>query len=194
MNKCVVAGLIAAMALLLASCAAAPVPTTAYYTLTPVSETKSSALKARLMVEPFQIIGIYTERPLLYRRGVALTQYRYQFWAEPPALMWRDALIDGLRGHGATNVLTPETRVSADYILRSRLKRMEQVLDEGAAQAVLALEFVVADSAGRVVLSQDFDQQQKLDSDDPEDYVKAINQLAGRAFTQLNAGLRDKIR
>lgn len=194
MNKHVVAGLMTASMLLLASCAAAPVPTTAYYTLTPVSEAKPSPLKSRLMVEPFQIIGIYTERPLLYRRGVALTQYRYQFWAEPPALMWRDALIDGLRGRGAANVLTPETRVSADYILRSRLKRMEQILDEGAAQAALSLEFVLADSAGRVVLSQDFDEQQKLESDDPEDYVKAINELAGRAFSQLNAGLREKIR
>lgn len=43
------------------------------------------------------------------------------------------------------------------------MKRMEQLLDDSAAQAVLVLGSVVADSAGR-------------------------------AFTQLNAGLREKIR
>jgi uncharacterized lipoprotein YmbA len=187
--------MIVVAAWLLASCAAAPVPTNAYYTLAPLSEGKSAPLKARLMVEPFQILGIYTERPLLYRNGVALSQYRYQFWAEPPALMWRDALIDYLRNHGATNVLMPESRVSSEYVLRTRLKRVEQVLGAGGtAKALLSLEFAVADSAGKLVLTLVCEEQKALASDDPEDYVKAINELAGRAFTKLNAGLHEKLR
>lgn len=192
MSRHAVAALLAVI--LLGGCAAAPVPINAYYTLAPVVDAKPSALRARLLVEPFQMLGIYTERPLLYRRGVVLSQYRYQFWAEPPALMWRNALMDALRDAGAENVLTPEMRVNPDHTIRTRLKRMEQILDGDAAQARLALEFSVTDASDRGVLMLDFDEQQALESDNPEDYAKAINQLAGRAFMQLNAGLREKIR
>lgn len=178
--------------LLLAACASAPVPTDLYYSLTPVFETESSPLKTRLVVEPFQFGGVYAERPLLFRRGVALAQYHHQFWAESPALMWRNALIDSLRVGGAANAVTPETRVTSDYVIRARMKRMEQILDQ-ESRALLALEFAVTDAAGRNVLVIEFEEQLPLGSDEPEEYAKAINQLAGRAFAQLNAGLREKL-
>lgn len=178
--------------LLLAACASAPVPADLYYSLTPTPEAGLSPLKARLMVEPLQLGGVYAERPLLFRRGMALAQYRHQFWSESPALMWRNALIDHLRASGAANVVTPETRVVADYVIRGRIKRMEQILDQDV-QALLALEFAVTDVTGHNLLLIEFEEQQVLASDEPADYAGAINQLAGRAFAQLNADLREKL-
>lgn len=183
---------VVAGSLLLASCASAPVPADLYYSLTPASELEANPIKTRLVVESFQFGGVYAERPLLFKRGEALAQYRHQFWAESPALMWRNALIDHLRASGAANVVTPETRVAADYVIRARVKRMEQILDQDM-QALLALEFAVTDAAGHNLLIIEFEQQQALASDDPADYAKAISQLAGRAFAQLNTGLREKL-
>jgi ABC-type uncharacterized transport system auxiliary subunit len=184
--------LAAAGSLLLSACASSPVPVDMFYDLAPVSAKVALNSNAKIMVEVFQAHGIYAERSLLIRSSGALRQSSQSFWAEPPTLMLSLALVDTLRDMGLSEVFTPDSRVRPDTIIRTRIRRLELMLD-GEARSILGLEFVVSDASGRTLTTLLFEREQVLENGDFSSHVQAVNDLLGQAYTALGQELSDKL-
>lgn len=178
-------GLLGTCALLLGACASAPAPQPDVFfrlELPPVPARR--ALATRVVVEPFDAPGIYSERPLLWARGPALQQYYRHFWAEMPGLELQQALVDALRRAGASAVLTPADRVAGDLYVRSRIRRLE-LQTVGARRAILQLEFTIADVRNQPLRRVEFRRERELGDIEPQAYVAAISALAGEAFADV---------
>ena len=131
----------------LAGCASAPpVPEDHYYRLQAVYAADPSATKpfpGTIEVDRFVADGLTSERPLVYSEAGKPNQvkaYHYHFWIKPPTVMLRDELVSFLREANVTDqVVTPELRVDADYVLTGKIRHLEQVVGT-AARIVLEVE------------------------------------------------------
>lgn len=188
-GRSVLFALLAAAALALAACAAAPMPTDRYYRVDSVAEVQPLDHAPTVRVEPFDAAGLYAERQLIYRRPEAqgaFEQYRHQFWIEPPGLMLGDGLRASLhKALGESRVLGRNSRTRADFIVRPRLRRLEQLIEVGQARAAYGVDFLVTDEDNdpRFVLS--FDETQTTARDTPDQFVAAVGQLAAKANARL---------
>jgi len=142
------------MALLLSACSSEPVQPDRYYRieLPPVEAPMVEHFARVIVVVPTEVNGLLAERALLYRSGddPSLQRYPAQLWAEPPALMFAQLLVDRLRAQlGTDQVFGTADRIRPDLLVRSHLRRLESVADAaGGAEAQLALDFVVSDQNG----------------------------------------------
>ncbi len=180
--------------LLVQACSNLPAPPPDQYfrlATPPAAAAVSSAV--RIQVENVEAHGVYAERPLLYRSGgksAAAQQYRYELWAEPPAKMLRNTLVDHLRSqYGADRVWTSEARARADFVLRGRLRALDQLREGAGGRALLSLEFLVNDAEGNVVAVFEYSEEIPAASISVSDYVAALNQGLTRAYTGLGRRL-----
>lgn len=183
--------LAAVVLLALAGCSVAPAPPERYYRVEVAPAAGAASPGGRIAVESFETYGIYNERALLFRAGSgALEQYHYQFWAEPPGVMLRDALVAYLRGaYGADRVLPAGGRARGDFTLRARLRKLEH-LPGSPPQAALAVEFTVTDRDDQPRLTLAFDETAVAAGPSAEDFVAAMDQLVAKAYARLAERLR----
>lgn len=139
--------LILAAALVLAGCAADPLPEDSYYRLSaqPAVRTQSTPLLAGfLQVDSLRAPGILNERQVLYSRRDAnaqLEQYNYHVWIDPPPKLVRQFLIDGLRRANVAKLTADRLPVGPDrFRLSGRLHRFERVARGDRWFAVVAVE------------------------------------------------------
>lgn len=173
----------------LVSCASAPAQVDRYYRPTPaLPAPAASALKARIIVEPFEVHGLYSDRPLVYVDATgAYRQSNHSHWIEPPSILLAAGLLDVLRAaYGSEAAFLPEARLSGDLTIRTRLRRFERLPESVPAQALLSLEMIVSDRGGHLVGSIDFDERSPAGSTIPE-YVQAQSRLFDAACTRLLA-------
>lgn len=120
--------------LVLSACVQPEVPPDRFYRIVPPPPQPLAAplLRGTLEVDRPAANGLVANRAIVYAdsaRPNELEAYSYRFWAEPPALMLRDELVRYLRAAGvAEAVVTADMRLDADYVLISRLKRLERVV------------------------------------------------------------------
>ncbi len=133
----------------LAACAAqAPVPQDKFYRLQAVlasAPLTAPILPGVLEIERFTADGLTAGRPIVYADSSdpnQLREYHYHFWTQTPTVMLRDELVAYLRKAGvAKNIVTPEMRLEADYILSGRIRMLEQVI---GAQKGTVMELEIA--------------------------------------------------
>ena len=177
----------------------APPPDQYFHLATPASTTAAQTPtgEVRIQVETIEANGIYAERPLLFRTEglqAAIQQYRYDLWAEPPAKMLRDTLVEHLRAqYGAERVWTSEARAHADFSVRGRVRALEQLVQTGAAKAALSLEYVVSGADGEVVTVYEYKEEIPAASTTVADYVAALNQALTRAYAGLDRRLAQSV-
>jgi uncharacterized lipoprotein YmbA len=180
--------LLTCAALALVGCSVTPAPPVHYYRVEISAPASASSFAGRIVVEPFETYGIYTERPLLFRSGDAthaLEQYHYQFWAEPPAVALRDSLVVYLRGAFASaQVVQAGGRTRGDLTVHARLKRFEHLLGS-PSQAAFAVEFRVVDADDNERLQWAFDEKASAGGASVEDFVAAMDQLVAKAYSGL---------
>jgi len=130
------------VALAASACSQPEVPPDRFYRIEvaePATASQKNAIAATLVVERPDAAGPADGRPIVYidsARPNEMLEYNYHFWAEPPSIMLRDQLVDYLRRAGVANtVVTEDLRVSADYSVTGKLKRLERVV--GAAPRVI---------------------------------------------------------
>lgn len=184
--------------LLLSACSNLPAPPPdQYFRLITPPAAAVSVNAARIQVETVEAHGIYAERPLLFRengKAGATQQYRYDLWSEPPAKILRDTLVEHLRAqYGAERVWTSEARAPADFVVRGRLRALEQLLESGGVRALLSLEFVVTDAEGNVVAVSESSEEIPAASPTTADFVAALNQGLARAYTTFDQRLAQVI-
>lgn len=184
----VAAVLVAVMAT--AGCASKPPEAERFYRPTIAAPEARAKPAARLLVEPFEARGIYSDRALVTRDvGGAYRQAIGRSWVEPPSLLLGTALVDCLRAaYGADAAFLPQARVDADVTIRSTLKRFERVKGEGASgdTALLAVDFVVTARGGALLGTLEFSDSTPVASGSAE-YVAAQSQLLTRASAALLA-------
>lgn len=181
------AGCLVAAALTCA-CASAPLPVDRYYRIEVAAAPGITVAGTEpILLEPFEALGVYAERALLYQEaGPAMRQYGHQFWSEPPASMLSDALAATLRAAlGASRVHTRATRERPAIQVRPRLRKLEQVLGADGARAAYAVDFTVTDRDGRPRFVLSFDETEPAATSGPDTYVTALDVLVARANARL---------
>jgi uncharacterized lipoprotein YmbA len=185
------------VALALTACSVSPTPPERYYRVEIPATAGTASFKHQIVVEPFEVYGAYSERPLLFRsadKDSALEQYHYQYWVEPPAIMLRDSLVACLRNaFGAAQVLASGSRVRGDLIVRPRLKRFEHVTGGSGPRAAFSAEFTVTDNANNLLFVLDFNDEATAAGSSVEDYIAAMNGLVAKAYARLSERLRDAV-
>ncbi|MEO5337510.1 MAG: PqiC family protein [Magnetospirillum sp. WYHS-4] len=178
-----------------------PVPQNTFYRLqvaAPAASGAAAILPGILEVDRFVVEGLTAGRAIVYSDSAKpqeLHEYHYHLWTEPPATMLRDELVNFLRaGKAAAQVVTPEVRVSPDYMVRGRILRLERVVG-GTPGALVELEMSARKIRGDELLLLKTYKAQVVPSGDAVGEVatafgKALTDVYGRFLGDLAAAKR----
>lgn len=186
--------LAAASLLVLAACAGPAAPPDSFYRIevaAPTQRLPRPILPGVLEINRLASDGVAAERALAFSRteGGALAHYKYDFWSEPPGLLLQDRLAHYLAAAGiADKVVTPELRVLADWVLRGKVRRFEQIADR--AEVVVDLELAVVRARdGRLVLLETYTARVPAASARVEDAAQAMEKGVADIFARFLADL-----
>lgn len=172
----------------LAACGSVPTQPDRYYRPVLAAPAAHAPLPGRIVVEPFEVQGLYGDRAFVYLdRSGAYQQSSHHYWIEAPSELLASALLDTLRAaYGPESAFLPAARVGGDLHVRGRVHRFERIPDrDGAeAQARLALELVVTARGGRLLGSVDVDASLGAGHTMAE-YVAAQSVLLAQAYAKL---------
>lgn len=191
--------LLMAVALALAGCGGGggPVPQNTFYRIqvAPPPPAASPVLPGTLEVDRFMVEGLTSGRAMVYSdsaRPQELNEYHYHLWTEQPASMLRDELVSFLRAaNAAKQVVTPEVRVSPEYMVRGRVLRLERVIG-GNPGALVELEISARRIRGdELLLLKTYRAQIRPASEEMGDVVtafgKALTEVYGKFLADLAA-------
>lgn len=188
---------IALLGVLTACAAQAPVPQDKFYRLqaTPVPNSLSSpVLPGVLEVERFSADGLTAGRPIVYTDASdpnQLREYNYHFWTQPPTVMLRDELVTYLRQAGvAKNVVTPEMRLGADYVLTGRIRMLEQIV---GAKMGTAMELEIAlrnPRDGKLIFLKSYHHEAAQSSTGVASAVHSLNEALNIIYADLLADIK----
>jgi len=184
----------------LAGClgSAPPVPRDHYYRLLvpmPPESGGAMLLPGVLTVELLQADGLLRERPLLYSTGAEaaeLQQHNYHYWNDVPPRLLQDQMVTYLRRSGvASLVVTPDTRVRAEYQISGKAKRFERLVGSGGSKVVVEIEFALLRLSDYALLVVDtYSAEEPAAGDSIEDSILALNRATARVFDAFLADVR----
>ena len=184
------------MAPVLAACAQPPLPQDHFYRLTvgaPGNPLAEPRFKGTLEVGRFAADGLTAGRPLVHslsERLYELQEYHYHFWTQPPTVMLRDELVSYLRAAKVSGaVVTPEMRVSVDYVLTGKIMRLERIVGK-PSKAVIELELGLRKATGGKLIFLDTYRIEK--QSDGSGVGSAVNSL-NTALTAIYAKFVDDL-
>lgn len=193
----------AAVALVVAtasSCGGGKVPPTRYYVLDlpqAPQPAASATLAHTAVVTPFKASRMLTRDEIVYRPSrEEVGYYQYHRWAEDPREGIVASLIKQLGARGTFKTVGPfDGRTKADFILRGRLQRLEEVDFGGgvSVQVEISAELVDA-STSRVVWQGSGSGSGTVSTADVRDVVAQMSEAAGRSIEQIVAGLDRHLR
>ncbi len=175
----------------LAGCAQPPPRSDTFYRLElPAAQRlPSEATSGILEVARLDVDGVLSQRSLAYideRTPINVQSYRYEYWTDAPGMLVQSGLVDFLRQSNiARTVLTPDARATADYTLRGRIKRFEQVLAGKATKGVAEIEFTLSGRDGKLLLVKRYMAEAPAASDSPQAAIRAITEAVGKIAAEL---------
>ncbi|MCC7166673.1 MAG: membrane integrity-associated transporter subunit PqiC [Rhodospirillales bacterium] len=177
---------------ILAACAQPDIPNDQYYRLSAKAAVSvaSAARSGVIEVDRFAADGVTGERALVYSRSDSpnvLRQYHYHYWVEAPPRLIQEQVLAALReAKLAGSVVTPELRANADYRLKGRIRRFEQVLAGGTATASVEIETaLVSLRDGKVVALATYREEDRAADESPAAAVAAFDRALARLFGRL---------
>lgn len=139
-----------------------------------------------ISVAPFDADGLLRERPLVFATsdsGLSLRQHDYHHWVDVPSRMLHAQLVSFLRASGlARLVVTPDLRVTSEFEIRGRVKRLEQRLEDGRPMVTAALEFALVRLSDRHPLVID---SYSVELTSPDASVDASVATLNRAMSEI---------
>lgn len=187
-------GLAVALAWIVVACAQPEMPTDRYYRLRAAPPAKTASLfKGTIEVDRFLADGLTAGRPIVYAEPGQLhrlQEYHYDFWTEPPTVMVRDEVVGYLRAAKiADAIVTPETRVNADYALTGKVKRLEKIAGPTPKGALeIEIGFRRMDGA-KLILLETYSSEHRADDNSVEAAVRALNVALNEILERLVADL-----
>ena len=143
-------------------------------------------------VMPFRVPDYLQQDRLAFRpSAVEVDFYEYHRWAQRPAAMLTEALVQRLRSRGVfSTVLVFDGRTRTDYLLRGRLNRLEEIDENGSVSVLVELSADMLDlKANRTVWSGAAAQSGTVSQGEVSDVVTALGQAAGASLDQITTGL-----
>lgn len=180
----------------LTGCLDQPAPSDRFYPLAiddPGRRYGQPLLDGTVEVARLSASGLTGERAIVYRQdgGPALQQYAYHYWAEPPPIQVRDALITAMRQSGATTrAMTPAARASPDYRITGRLITLRHDREGRESGVVVEAEITVADTRDRRTLYIGTYEERRSVAGES---VGAASTAAGDALTGITARFLDDL-
>ncbi|MCH7935978.1 MAG: membrane integrity-associated transporter subunit PqiC [Proteobacteria bacterium] len=191
-------GVISVLALaLLAACgSAAPVPEDQFYRLSVVmtaAPQSKTLFPGTLEIDRFVADGLTAGRPIVYSEAgkpFQVKEFHYHFWTQPPTVMLRDELVSYLRrAKVADTVVTPEMRVSPDYILTGKIRRLEKVVGT-PPKAVLEIELGLRKaSGGKLIFLDTYRVEITSDGSGVDAAVTSLNKALSTIYADFVADL-----
>lgn len=118
-----------------------------------------------IFVDQIQTVLFYDNFEIIYRETpYQVNYYTYDFWAEKPAVLIRDSIIDFFKKNNVFSEVHRElTGDDVDYTMRARIRAIEENdLSEGWL-ARLSMEIDILDfKSGEIILSREFDKSEAL--------------------------------
>ncbi|NQU62546.1 MAG: membrane integrity-associated transporter subunit PqiC [Rhodospirillales bacterium] len=196
MKKGIFKGLLLLSIGLVAACSTAErVPEDKFYRLAAVkpSPLPKMLFPGTLEVDRFVADGLTAGRPIVYSvagKPYQVKEYHYHFWTQPPTVMLRDELVSYLRQAKISDqVVTPELRVSPDYVLTGKIKRLEKIIGT-PPKAVLELELGLRKATGGKLIFLDTYRIETQSADSGvDDAVNSLNTSLSSIYAKFVADL-----
>lgn len=188
---------LAALALLSACAAPAPVPQDMFYRLDPAATASGVSgqvvLDGAVEVDRFVASGSLANRPLLFSQpgSNAVSEYHYHFWIEAPPILLQSALVSYLRSAKvAARVVTPEMRVSPEYTVMGRVLRLETVRGKTPLGAVAFELSLRREKDGELLVLGEYRAEVPSATNGIGTDVTAIEKAVDDAFASFVADIR----
>jgi cholesterol transport system auxiliary component len=177
----------------------APVPEDQFYRLramAPSSQFSKPLLPGTLEIDRFVADGLTAGRPIVYSEAgkpYQVKEYHYHFWTLPPTVMLRDELVTYLRARKVSDVVvTPEMRVSPDYVLIGKINRLEKIVGK-PPKAVLELELAIRKaSGGKLVILDTYRIETPSSGTGVDAAVESLNISLTDAYAEFVADLSNR--
>jgi len=186
--------------LLLTACGGGKIPTTHYYALdlpaTP-RQAPPDALRHTLAVLPVRASEMLEQDRIVYRpTREEVGYYEYHRWAEDPRTSIQNGLIARLRETGAFATVAPyDGRTKADYQLRTRIDRLEEVDFEQGVKVYAAISAELVDGqTARVVWTGTGTGEGTVMQSDVREVVSRLSEAASQALGELAEGIDAHVR
>lgn len=143
-------------------------------------KASSYKINKRIFVDRIQTMLFYDNFEIVYRESpYQLNYYSYDFWAEKPAVLIRDSIIDYFKKNKIfSRVLKELTGEEADYTLKARIRAIEEDDRPDAWRARLSMEIDIVDFlTGELILSHEFDKMKTLLQMDVKELPVALSQI-----------------
>jgi len=177
----------------------APVPEDQFYRLrakAPSTALSKPLLQGTLVVERFVADGLTAGRPLVFSEAgkpYQVKEFHYHFWTQPPTVMLRDELVNYLRARKVADVVvTPEMRVTPDYVLIGKINRLEKV-NGSPPKAVLEIELGVRKvRGGKLVILDTYRVETQSSGSGVDAAVESLNISLTDVYAEFIAALSKK--
>jgi len=180
-------------------CGGGKIPPTHYYALDlPAAPApKPSTAQESLAVRPVTAADPFTQDRIVYRPSrQEVGFYEYHRWAADPRESVQSALLAKLKASGLfKNVAGYDGRLKADYILQTRIERLEEVDFESGVKVYveLAAELVDADT-GRVAWTGRGQGSGSVTSPEVKEVVAEMSKATAASLDQIVEGLAQSLR
>ena len=177
--------------LLLTSCGGGKIPPTRYYALDLPAAPQAApadALRHTVAVLPVGATEMLEQDRIVYRpTREEVGYYEYHRWAEDPRTSIQNALIARLRQTGAFATVAPyDGRTKADYQLRSRIDRLEEVDFEQGVKVYVTLSAELVDGqTARVVWTGSGSGEGSVTQSDVRQVVSQMSAASKQALDSL---------
>ncbi|MGH8528244.1 MAG: ABC-type transport auxiliary lipoprotein family protein [Nevskiales bacterium] len=193
--------LLGSISLLLAACSivsSEPPPAEHFYRFeipNPKPQTATPAIGGLLVVDALEAPAVYTRRAIVYSEDpqhLALQEYHYHLWTDPPPRLLQQALVEYLRQAQMAATVTDEAgRAQWDYRINGRLLRFERLRVAQGWQVAAELELRVdARNGTRPLLVKNYARQMAANGDSMEATVQAFSAAVAEIFANFSSDLR----
>ncbi len=188
---------VSAATVALLGCGGTVPPTQLYVLDLPAPPPAVDRLEHTAILMPFRASDVIGQDRIVYRESPEQVGfYEYHRWAEDPEDSIAESLTRELLSRGTfASVATFDGRTKADYILRGRLERLEEVDYGGPVRATveIALELVDAGTA-RVVWSGTASKTEEVPQSEVRSVVSKMREAAEQSIKQLSSELDRHVR
>jgi ABC-type uncharacterized transport system auxiliary subunit len=175
------------------------IPPTHYYALSlpPAPAPAAESLPYTLVVMPLRTSSMLTQDRIVYRPSPEeVGYYEYHRWAQDPRESVTNALIDKIRASGAfSSVARFDGRTRADYVLRVRIDRLEEVDFEEGVKVYSGLSAELLDGATmRVVWEGSATSEAQVGNSEMQAVVRQLSEATGQTLDKLTQSLAESVR
>jgi len=144
-----------------------------YFDISLTTETVSSDVRSEriLMIDDVLIDDVYDDYRIVYRVSpYEINYYSFIFWADKPDILIEDSIADYFAEKGLFRDVVQEfDQPVPDWILKARIHIIEEVDEEPAWSARLAMEMKILNAETQdVLVSHRFDRREKLGTNNVE--------------------------